>query len=287
MTLCIRLKLNKESSLLMLIDFEKAVNSLSWKVLYKILAMFGFDKNFIKWVKMFNTDIQAYTLQCGFLLDEISINRGCRQGDRLSPYLFLIGAEILSMLISMDPNITGIIIREENIKLTQFADDTTVIPDGSQHSLESALNTVEIFGNYSGLKMNIEKTMVIWLGHKRFCKEKLDVKFKLEWGKTEFSMLGLRFSTNLKDIPYINFTDTLRRIKKEMGNWKSRFLTPFGRITRIKTLFLPKLIHLFMSLPVPNALLQEINSLMYEFLWDSSQKENHLCRILKRRVEND
>ena len=82
-------------------------------------------------------------------------------------------------------------------------------------------------------------------------------------------MLGLHFSTNLKDIPHINFTETLQKIKKEMGNWKSRLLTPFGRITLIKTLFLPKLIHLFMSLPVPNALLKEINSLMYEFLWDS------------------
>ena len=126
--------------------------------------MFGFDKNFIKWVKMFNTDIKAYILQCGFLSDEISVNRGCRRGDPLSPYLFLIGAEVLSMLINMDPNITGVIIGEENIKLTQFADDTTLILDGSQYSLESALNTLEIFGDYSGLKMNMEKTKVIWIG---------------------------------------------------------------------------------------------------------------------------
>ena len=84
-------EVNKQSALLMLIDFEKAFDSLSWKFLYKILEMFGFDKNFIKWVKMFNTDIKAYILQCGFLSDEISVNRGCRQGDPLSPYLFLIG----------------------------------------------------------------------------------------------------------------------------------------------------------------------------------------------------
>ena len=45
--------------------------------------------------------------------------------------------------------------------------------------------------------MNVEKTKVIWIG----CKEKLDRKFKLEWDNTEFFMLGLRFSTNLKDTP--------------------------------------------------------------------------------------
>ena len=88
----------------------------------------------------------------------------------------------------MDPNITGI-IKEDNIKLTQFADDTILILDESQHSLESARNTLEIFADYSGLKMNMEKTKVIWIGHKHFCKVKLDVKFKLEWGNTGFSML--------------------------------------------------------------------------------------------------
>ena len=103
--------------------------------------------------------------------DEISVKRGCRQGDPLSPYLFLIGAEVLSMLINMDPNVTGIIIGEENIQLTQFADDTTLILDGSQHSLESALNTLEIFGDYSGMKMNMEKTKVIWIGRKHFVRK--------------------------------------------------------------------------------------------------------------------
>ena len=74
-------------------------------------------------------------------------------------------------------------------------------------------------------------------------------------------------STNLKDIPYINFTETWPKITKELGNWKGRFLTPFGRITLIR--FLRKLMYLFMLLPVPNALLQNITSLIDEVFWDS------------------
>ena len=79
----------------MLIDFEKGFESLSWKFLYKTLKFFGYDQNFIKWIKLFNTDITAYVMQCGFLSNPINIGRGCRQGDPISAYLFLIGAKFL------------------------------------------------------------------------------------------------------------------------------------------------------------------------------------------------
>ena len=127
---------------------------------YKVLKYFGYDDNFINWIKMVNTDINAYLLQCGHLSREIKINRGCRRGDPISPYLFLIGAEILSRLIQINPNIFGIKFGQTEFKLTQFADDTTLILDGSQHSLQAALNVLEIFGNISGLRMNMDKTKI-------------------------------------------------------------------------------------------------------------------------------
>ena len=184
---------NNIPGLLMLIDFEKAFDSLSWKFLYDTLVFFGYSKDFIKWIKLFNNNISAFVLQSGFLSEPISIKRGCRQGDPISSYLFLIGAEILSRLILNNKDIIGIIIDGFEFKLTQFADDTTLLLDGSQHSLQSALNTLEIYGTMSGLKMNKEKTKIIWIGRKRFSKEKLKVSVDMEWGASEFTMLGLDF----------------------------------------------------------------------------------------------
>ena len=81
--------------------------------------------------------------------------------------------------------------KNEQIDLSQFADDTTVILDGSEHSLSSALETISIFGKHSGLKINIDKTQVVWIGSKKFSNEKLCCNYNLKWGVTSFSMLGL------------------------------------------------------------------------------------------------
>ena len=65
---------------------------------------------------------------------------------------------MLYYLIYQNIDVKGLQIGTEEIKLSQFADDTTLILDGSQRSLEAALNTIEIFGTYSGLKMNTTKS---------------------------------------------------------------------------------------------------------------------------------
>ena len=95
--------------------------------------------------------------QCGFLSNPIPIKRGCRQGDPIAPYFFSLIAEVLGYLIEKSPEITGIRIGNNMYKLTQFADDTTIILDGTFKSLQATF--VEI----SGLKINSEKTKLIWI----------------------------------------------------------------------------------------------------------------------------
>ena len=259
---------NKSSGLLMLIDFEKAFDSISWRFLYKTLTLFGYSDSFLNWIKLFNNDIKTYVTQCGILSNPIIIGRGCRQGDPIAPYLFLLGAEVLSLLIKTNPNIIGFIINGYEFKLTQFADDTTLILDGTQHSLQSALNTIEIFGNLSGLRMNKEKTKVIWIGKKRLSKDKLNVTECLDWGKAEFKLLGIEFSTDIDAMPEINYSKALEKIKIDIRKWQTRPLTPLGKITVIKSLLLSKLINLFTTLPTTHSFLENINKIFFQFLWN-------------------
>ena len=110
-------------------------------------------------------------LQCGVLLDPIHIGRGCRQGDPVSPYLFLLVAEVLNILIENNIDIRGICVGAYSFKMTQIADGTILLLDGSQKSLQTALNILELFDSLSGLKMNTKKTKMVWIGSRKHCRE--------------------------------------------------------------------------------------------------------------------
>lgn len=103
-------------------------------------------------------------LQSGFLSNYLSIERGCREGDHIAPYLFLLCAEILSILIKQNNKIKGITIGSKELKISQYADDTSFILDGSPTSLFASLDTLDFYSNISGLKINSSKTKIIWIG---------------------------------------------------------------------------------------------------------------------------
>ena len=131
--------------LLVLLDFEKAFDSISWSFLYKVLKYFGFGKYISDWIKILNTNFKASVLQCGFLSEQFNVERGCRQGDPVAPYLFLLCVEILAILIKQNNDIKGIVINDKEHKLSQYADDTSLALDGTSKSLFAALDTIDFF----------------------------------------------------------------------------------------------------------------------------------------------
>ena len=273
---------HKIPGILMLIDFEKAFDSVSWDFLYGVLEYFNFGNGFIKWVRTFNNNITAHVIQSGYLSDPITIGRGCRQGDPIAPYLFILCAQILCLMILQNKDLTGITLNKTEIKLSQYADDTTLILDGSGRSILAALNTLEIYGGISGLKVNTDKTQIVWIGKKKYSKDKIETGRNLIWGNSDFNLLGINFSVNLNDIPDNNYDSLIVKIKELLVKWKKRYLTPIGKITIIKALILPKFNHLFMSLPKPKEnTIKIINSLLFKFVWNDKPDKISRHRLTK------
>ena len=248
--------------------------------LQSILSYFGFGNNIIKWVKILNTNFKASILQSGFLSQQFEIQRGCRQGDPVAPYLFILCAEILAILIKQNKDIKGIFVYDKEHKLSQYADDTSLILDGSASSLFNALDTLELFSNISGLLVNSSKTKIIWFGSKKFSSKVFHhSRWKLDWGATEFVLLGIHFSVDLDKIPDLNYNIQIPKITALIQQWERRSLTPIGRVTVLKSLIVPKINHLIISLPNPRKeTVIFLNNEFYRFIWKSK------CDKVKRSL---
>ena len=78
-------------------------------------------------------------------------------------------------------------------KISQYADDTQLLLDGSESTLNETLNVLNTFYLMSGLKLNVEKTRAIWIGAKRFSNDRLCQYYKLDWGQGPFKNLRSKF----------------------------------------------------------------------------------------------
>ena len=261
--------------LLLLVDFEKAFDSISWSFIDTVLDIFNFKCSIKSWIRTFYKNSVSAVIQNGYLSESFGLERGCRQGDPLSPYLFILCAEILAILVRNSKDIKGITIDGEEYLISQYADDTSFILDGSPRSLAKTLEILDYYADISGLKLNYTKTKVIWIGSKQFSNTVYHhSRWKLDWGSNSFTLLGINFDVNLSQMIAKNYDRKLIEIKNLIKHWQSRKLTVFGRITVIKSLLVPKITHLFMSLPNPTEkYIQELNRLLYKFVWDNKPEK--------------
>lgn len=260
---------NNLEGLLLLIDFEKAFDSIEWDFIIKSLQSFNFGSSICRWFTTLYKHAKSCLINNGHMSTFFNLERGCRQGDPLSPYLFIIGVELLSLKLKSNQNIKGIFVNNCDSLVSQYADDTFLTLDGTELSLRESLQTFELFYKISGLKMNKSKTRAVWIGSKRYSTQILCQDQQLHWSHSNFKLLGINFSLCMSSMVDINFKQKIHDIAKVLKSWQHRKLTLLGKITVIKSLALPKIIHLLTSLPnLSTSMMVELNRLFYSFIWD-------------------
>ena len=99
------------------------------------------------WVKTFQKNAVSCVSQVDILSNFFKLERSCRQGDPISPYIFLLCAEILAIKIKKknNTNIKGIEIDDNTYVISQYADDTVIILDGTENSLRALVKELKEF----------------------------------------------------------------------------------------------------------------------------------------------
>ena len=98
------------------IDFKKAFDTVSRGFIFRTLSAFGFGPSFIQWIHTFYNNISSCVLNNGFSTQPFAVERGVRQGDPLSAFLFIMVLEILCISIRNNKDIHGIVVDNEEIK---------------------------------------------------------------------------------------------------------------------------------------------------------------------------
>ena len=211
------------------IDFEKAFDSVNWNFLSKSLESFGFGESFRAWIKTFYSNISSSVTNNGFSTPSFNLKRGVRQGDPLSPSLFIIVLELLAISVRNNNQIRGINVDGNELKLVIFADDMTSFVRDKQSHL-ALFNTINLFSTYSGLCINHDKTEILLLGNMEIKASELGVK---EISKV-VKILGVHLTHNPSLFYKMNFETIEKSLRESVKGWSWRGLTLLGRIQVIK-----------------------------------------------------
>lgn len=249
---------------LLKLDFHKAYDSVSWNFLRWVLEKMKFPAKWCEWIMTCVMTASASILINRSPSNPFKLQRGLRQGDPLSPFLFVLIVEALNQMIKNATKLhlwQGIETCKTGIKIShlQYADDTLMFCDANLESLKNIKRALVLFHLASGLQVNYYKSLLMGINTPREWLEMAANPLLCKSGLIPFTYLGLSIGGNPTRIQ--SWDPIIEKLSKKLPTWKGKLLSIGGRITLIKS-SLSNLPLYFMSLfPVPKGVAKKINKI--------------------------
>ena len=263
-----------------------AFDSVSREFLFRTPSAARFSSSFIQWVHTFYNNIYSCVSNNGFATAHFDIQRGVRQGDPLSPYLFIIVLETLASTIRSDNDIRGIMVDGQEIKLGLFADDLPWFLKNDK-ALKKFLELVLLFGKCSGLVINHNKSEILLLRNSFPAPPNLDhTPLKDLKIKISVKILGVYFTYDHRLRRKLNFDEITKTIKDKLRIWKWRDLTIIGRIQLVKTFIIPTFLYRASLICMDKEFVNEVNKIIFDFIWKGKDKVKRRVLVGTLRMED-
>jgi hypothetical protein len=253
---------------LVLLDFEKAFDSVNIAFLKKTLELYEFGPQFRKWIEVLYTEVSSCVTNNGHASEFFPVSKGIRQGCPLSSMLFIIVVELLSCYIKNCPDIKGLNIGGDIFIITQLADDTTLFLQ-DERSIANLLCVMDRFFESSGLRLNKQKCEVFILGN---CGQNSNIPTHISGLKCvtgAFKALGIFFSNDRQEMVKKNFEQRLARCQIALNIWSQHNLSLKGKITILKSIIIPSLLYPSSNLWVPDNYIKQVNEKLFKFIWNN------------------
>ncbi|GKV29432.1 hypothetical protein SLEP1_g38359 [Rubroshorea leprosula] len=288
------IKKKKQPAFVFKADFEKAYDCVDWSFLDWMMESFGFETKWRGWIKECLSTARISVLVNRSPTREFEVGKGLRQGDPLSPFLFLMVAEGLQGLVQRavkEGMLNGIEIGKKglSVSLLQFADDTIIMGRADAENIRTVEDILKWFVLMSGLRINFSKSSIFGYNVSEKWLKGSAGMIQCRVGRAPFLYLGLPVDGKSGNKKYWELV--VNKFRTKLTVWKATTLSFEGRLVLLNSV-LSALPIFYMSLYLlPNSVIEELIRIQRRFLWGGAElnkkipwvKWEYVCRAKAKR----
>ena len=251
------------------------------------MEQMGFSCKWRMWIHGCLNSAYASVLINGSPTKEFKIEKGLRQGDPLSPFLFIIAVEALHITLreAKSRNIfNGVKVGQNKIDIShlQFADDALIM---GKWSLDNAKNLCRILKCYhlaSGLKINFSKSKFFGIGVSHSETQHFASVLSCQPSTLPCTYLGLPIGASMNKAR--NWEPIIEKFHKKLSSWKAINLSYGGRLTLIKSVLGALGVYFFSLFKAPKGVLSYLEKLRRNFFWGGTLNSDKMAWIAWKKV---
>ncbi|KAM6584506.1 hypothetical protein CsatB_011508 [Cannabis sativa] len=260
---------------------SKAYDRLEWSFVDVVLKAFGFGDHFRCLIMKCISSVSFSVLLNGGPLKQFKPSRGLRQGDPLSPFLFVIGSEVLSRLL-FRAEASGLLHgfkvspRSTPISHLMYADDTFLFCEANIDEINMVQDCLRKYSEWSGQKINASKSATVF--SKNTCSEvKVMINNLLGFRPLSEADKFLGNPISFSKSATRDFSFVVDRVKARLEGWRSKLLSQAGRTTLIQSVVASIPVYTMSTFLLPLTVCDELDKVVRKFWWiEGSDKTRFL-----------